>query len=52
MDDVLYKASYQHKHYSSGSPHLCSYLDNISDEVCQAALDTTCILLGCVQDQI
>ncbi|KAL6233927.1 hypothetical protein BDW75DRAFT_241569 [Aspergillus navahoensis] len=51
-DDVLYKASYQHKHYSSSSPHLCSCLDDTSDEVCQEALDASCILLGCAQDQI
>ncbi|RAQ74352.1 tetratricopeptide repeat domain protein [Aspergillus flavus] len=51
-DDVLYEASYQHKHYGSDSPPLCSCLDDTSDEVCQAALKTTCILLGCAQDQI
>ncbi|RAL04008.1 uncharacterized protein BO80DRAFT_486241 [Aspergillus ibericus CBS 121593] len=51
-DDVLYEASYQHKHYGSESPHLCSYLDNTSDKVCQEALDASCILLGYTQDQI
>ncbi|KAJ5663246.1 hypothetical protein N7507_003977 [Penicillium longicatenatum] len=51
-DDVLYEASYQHKHYGSSSPHLCSCLDGTSDEVCQEALDASCILLGCAQDQI
>ncbi|GAB1211759.1 hypothetical protein ATERTT37_000883 [Aspergillus terreus] len=51
-DDVLYEASYQHKHYSSGSPHWCSCLDDTSDEVCQRALDASCILLGCAQDQV
>ncbi|RDH27541.1 hypothetical protein BDQ94DRAFT_175542 [Aspergillus welwitschiae] len=51
-DDVLYEASYEHKHYGSGSPHLCSCLDHTSDEVCQEALDASCILLGCAQDQI
>ncbi|GMG38728.1 unnamed protein product [Aspergillus oryzae] len=51
-DDVLYEASYQHKHYGSGSPHLCSCLDDTSDEVCPEALDASCILLGCAQDQI
>ncbi|KAL2808184.1 hypothetical protein BJX63DRAFT_424818 [Aspergillus granulosus] len=51
-DDVLFEASYQHKHYSPASPHLCLCLDNTSGEVCQAALDATCILLGCAEDQI
>jgi hypothetical protein len=51
-DDVLYEASYQHKHYGSGSPPLCSCLDDTSDEIFQEALDASCILLGCAQDQI
>jgi nucleoside phosphorylase len=51
-DNVLYEATYQHKHYRSGSPHLYCCFDNTSDDVCQEALDTTCILLGYAQDQI
>ncbi|KAJ6172447.1 hypothetical protein N7470_001514 [Penicillium chermesinum] len=51
-DDVLYEASYQHKHYGSGSPPLCSCLDDTCDEVCQEALDASCMLLGCAQNQI
>ncbi|KAL6235054.1 hypothetical protein BDW75DRAFT_230653 [Aspergillus navahoensis] len=34
--------SYQHRHYGPTSRHL----------YCQAALDTTCILLGCAEDRI
>ncbi|KAL4860317.1 hypothetical protein BDV12DRAFT_205223 [Aspergillus spectabilis] len=51
-DDVLYEASYQHKHHDPTSPHLCLCLDDTSDRVCQAAQDTTCILLGCAEDRI
>ncbi|KAL2818898.1 nucleoside phosphorylase domain-containing protein [Aspergillus granulosus] len=51
-DDVLFEASYQHKHYRPASPHMCLCGDDTSDEVCQAALDTTCILLDCAEDRI
>jgi nucleoside phosphorylase len=51
-DDVLYEASYQHKHYHSRSPHLCCCFDDTSNDICQEALDTTCIILGCARDQI
>ncbi|GES66437.1 hypothetical protein ATETN484_0015000300 [Aspergillus terreus] len=51
-DDVLFEASYQHKHYRSGSPRLCCCFDDTSDDVCQEALDTSCTLLGCAQDRI
>ncbi|KAL2782503.1 hypothetical protein BJX66DRAFT_331145 [Aspergillus keveii] len=51
-EDVLYEASYQHKHYGPTPPGLCLCLEDPSDEVCQAALDTGCEVLGCGEDQI
>ncbi|KAL2811480.1 hypothetical protein BJX63DRAFT_433329 [Aspergillus granulosus] len=50
--DDLFEASYQHKHSSLTSPHVCSCLDNASDEACQAALDTACTGLGCEESRI
>ncbi|KAL4744554.1 hypothetical protein BDW72DRAFT_208926 [Aspergillus terricola var. indicus] len=51
-EDVLYEASYQHRHYSPSSARPCLCLDDMSDEVCPTALDTSCILLGCAEDRI
>ncbi|KAL4998274.1 nucleoside phosphorylase domain-containing protein [Aspergillus recurvatus] len=51
-DDVLFEASYQHKHNSLTSSHMCLCLDGTSDEVCKAALDTICTQLGCDKDKI
>jgi nucleoside phosphorylase len=51
-DDVLFEASYQHRHYSPSLARPCLCLDDMSDEVCPTALDTSCILLGCAEDRI
>ncbi|KAL3485287.1 hypothetical protein BJX62DRAFT_229608 [Aspergillus germanicus] len=51
-DDVLYEPSYQHKHYSLTLPYSCLCLDKTSDDVCQTALDTPCILLGCADNRL
>ncbi|KAL6230430.1 nucleoside phosphorylase domain-containing protein [Aspergillus navahoensis] len=50
-DDVLFEASYQHKHYSPTSP-MCRCLDDKSRDVCKAALDTACIHLGCDKNRV
>ncbi|KAL5045966.1 hypothetical protein BDW71DRAFT_207950 [Aspergillus fruticulosus] len=52
VDDALFEASYQHKHNSLTSPHMCLCLENTSDEVCKAALDTICTQLGCDEGRI
>ncbi|KAL2832185.1 hypothetical protein BDW59DRAFT_181471 [Aspergillus cavernicola] len=49
--DVLFEASYQHKHYDLTSSPMCVCLDT-SDDICKAALDTACTRLGCDEDQI
>jgi nucleoside phosphorylase len=51
-NDVLYEASYQHKHYSLTVPYSCRCLDKASDDVCQTALNTPCILLGCAENRL
>ncbi|KAL6228930.1 nucleoside phosphorylase domain-containing protein [Aspergillus navahoensis] len=51
VDDVLFEASYQHKHYGLASAmYLC--LDNTSEDICKAAVDSTCTLLDCDPDRI
>ncbi|KAG2026624.1 hypothetical protein GB937_001409 [Aspergillus fischeri] len=50
-DDVLFEASYQHKHYSPTSP-MCCCLDGRSRDVCIIALDTACIHLGCDKNRV
>jgi nucleoside phosphorylase len=51
-DDVLFEASYKHKHCGPTSTQICLCLDKTSDRVCKAALDTTCTRLGCDEKQI
>ncbi|CAI7590969.1 unnamed protein product [Penicillium glandicola] len=50
--DVLFEASYQHKHYSLTSSSMCICRDETSDNACQEAVDTKCTLLGCDEDRI
>ncbi|KAH1474121.1 hypothetical protein KXX26_005243 [Aspergillus fumigatus] len=50
-DDILFEASYQHKHFSPTSP-ICCCLGGKSRDVCKSALDTACIQLGCDKNRI
>ncbi|KAL4733125.1 hypothetical protein BDV11DRAFT_210460 [Aspergillus similis] len=50
IDDVLFEASYQHKHYGLTSP-ACPCLDSTSEDICKTAVESTCTLLGCDVDQ-
>ncbi|KAH8692058.1 WD40-repeat-containing domain protein [Talaromyces proteolyticus] len=52
VDDILFEASYQHKHYGSISHPRCLCLDDTSDNACEAALETICTRLGCDEDRI
>ncbi|KAE8390738.1 hypothetical protein BDV23DRAFT_183253 [Aspergillus alliaceus] len=51
VEDVLFEASYQHKHYSRTSA-TCLCLDSMSEDICKAAVDSTCTLLGCDLNQV
>ncbi|KAF7515786.1 hypothetical protein PCG10_002913 [Penicillium crustosum] len=51
-DDVLFEASYQHKHHDiTASPKCCCFAAT-PDEICKEALDTSCTHLGCDKDHI
>ncbi|KAE8334208.1 hypothetical protein BDV24DRAFT_156994 [Aspergillus arachidicola] len=48
VSDVLFRASYLHKHYSQPSPANCSCFESDSPErVCEEALGKDCDELGC-----
>ncbi|KAL2817330.1 hypothetical protein BJX63DRAFT_385723 [Aspergillus granulosus] len=51
VDDVLFDASYQHKHYGLTSA-TCFCLDSTSEDICKTAVDSTCTLLGCDLDRV
>lgn len=50
VSDVLYEASYQHKHYDLQNTCLC--LVSTSDDICKEAIDSTCTLLNCDLAQV
>ncbi|KAL2829086.1 hypothetical protein BJY01DRAFT_240744 [Aspergillus pseudoustus] len=45
VDDILFEASYEHKHYDLKTACLC--LDSASEDICKAAINLTCTLLNC-----
>ncbi|KAL2782765.1 hypothetical protein BJX66DRAFT_164376 [Aspergillus keveii] len=52
VSDVLFRASYLHKHYSHPSPAKCSCFESDSPEiVCEEALGKDCDKLGCDSGQ-
>jgi nucleoside phosphorylase len=51
VDDVLFGASYQHKHYSITSA-TCPCLDGTPENICKAAINSPCTLLGCDLAQV
>ncbi|KAB8234347.1 purine and uridine phosphorylase [Aspergillus alliaceus] len=52
-EDILYKASYHHKHYSQGSTVNCCCFDGGNPEnICSEALDESCKKLGCDEKQV
>jgi nucleoside phosphorylase len=50
IDDFLFKALYQHKHYNHEAT--CSCLDSTSEDICKAAAHLSCPLLGCDLAQV
>ncbi|KAE8131508.1 Pfs, NB-ARC and TPR domain protein [Aspergillus pseudotamarii] len=52
-EDILYQASYHHKHYSQGSRVNCCCFDGSNpDNICSEALEESCKELGCDEKQI
>ncbi|BCR91425.1 Pfs, NB-ARC and TPR domain protein [Aspergillus chevalieri] len=53
VDDVLFKASYLHKHHGeTSSVKCCCSESNVLDSICHDALETNCKDLGCDNDQV
>ncbi|KAF9891382.1 hypothetical protein FE257_004238 [Aspergillus nanangensis] len=52
FDDILYKASYHHKHYNGTSSTRCRCQDNNTpDIICEDALKKPCNIVGCDENQ-
>ncbi|KAL4786920.1 hypothetical protein BJX76DRAFT_345944 [Aspergillus varians] len=51
IDDILFEASYKHKHYDLTSP-ACPCLDSMSEDICKTAVESPCTSLGCDMDRI
>ncbi|KAL4740396.1 hypothetical protein BDV11DRAFT_214403 [Aspergillus similis] len=51
IDDILFEASYQHKHYGFISP-ACPCLDSMSEDICKTAVESPCTSLGCDIDWV
>ncbi|KAL4935266.1 hypothetical protein BDV06DRAFT_217551 [Aspergillus oleicola] len=52
VNDILFKASYPHKHYSHASPIRCSCFGSDSpDQICEEALEKDCDELNCNKGQ-
>ncbi|KAL4747812.1 nucleoside phosphorylase domain-containing protein [Aspergillus terricola var. indicus] len=51
IDDILFEASYQHKHYGLTSP-ACPCLDSMSEDICKTAVESPCTSLGCDIDRV
>ncbi|KAL4863239.1 hypothetical protein BDV12DRAFT_206709 [Aspergillus spectabilis] len=52
VNDVLFKASYLHKHYEQTSVKCCCADGDIPDNICGDALERSCDELGCEESQI
>ncbi|KAL3438366.1 putative kinesin light chain [Aspergillus tetrazonus] len=52
LDDILFKASYAHKHSAPAHPATCScFQSDLSDQICEEALATDCDNLNCDKNQ-
>ncbi|KAE8334157.1 nucleoside phosphorylase domain-containing protein, partial [Aspergillus arachidicola] len=52
-EDILYQASYHHKHYSQDSIGKCCCFDGSNPEnICSEALEESCKELGCDEKQV
>ncbi|KAI9373906.1 hypothetical protein BJX61DRAFT_355122 [Aspergillus egyptiacus] len=51
VEDVLFKASYLHKHYGNGSTSCCCLEGDLPGHICKDALESSCDDLGCDRNQ-
>jgi nucleoside phosphorylase len=53
LNDLLFEASYHHKHYSKDSSAMCRCFDGDSlDDICEEALENSCDSLGCDSNRV
>jgi nucleoside phosphorylase len=52
IDDILFKASYEHRHYGPISSTCLCFNSNSPGDICNEALGTMCSGLGCSENQI
>jgi hypothetical protein len=50
--DKLFEPTYRHKHYNLPACTLCTKCEKKEDEVCQAALDSSCSELKCNENRL
>ena len=50
--DKLFEPTYRHKHHDLPACTLCTKCEKKEDEVCQAALDSSCLELKCNEDRL
>ncbi|PGG99111.1 hypothetical protein AJ79_08675, partial [Helicocarpus griseus UAMH5409] len=52
-DDILFEASYHHKHYrKDSSVRCCCFSGGSSDDICKDARKTNCSSLGCDENRV
>ncbi|KAL4972232.1 hypothetical protein BDW66DRAFT_164314 [Aspergillus desertorum] len=51
IDDILFEASYQHKHYGL-TPPACPCLDSMPEDICKTAVESPCTSLCCDMDRV
>lgn len=53
LKDILFEASYSHKHYIQNSAAMCRCFDgDLPDDICEEALENSCDTLGCDKNQV
>ncbi|KAF5859640.1 hypothetical protein ETB97_002551 [Aspergillus alliaceus] len=52
INDILFKASYLHKHHGHASSIKCGCSGDLPDEICEGALEKDCDYLGCDKTQV
>jgi nucleoside phosphorylase len=53
IKDILFEASYHHKHYSEVSTvRCCCFRNDSPDDICEEALEKNCSSLGCDENRV